>query len=65
MNDMFAPQIGFGGHMNNSGVNGGFTSLSTFNSFNDAGGMYNGGGAMKRTSTSTTFVNGKKVMTKK
>lgn len=47
----FAPQFSFGG-MN------GFTSLSTFN---DGG----GGGNMKRTSTSTTFINGKKVMTKK
>uniref|UniRef100_A0A1B0CAZ4 Uncharacterized protein n=1 Tax=Lutzomyia longipalpis TaxID=7200 RepID=A0A1B0CAZ4_LUTLO len=42
------------------GMNGAFTS---FSSFNTAGG--GGGGAVKRTSTSTTFVNGKKLMTKR
>lgn len=36
------------------GMNG-FTSLATFND----------GGNVKRTSTSTTFMNGKKIMTKK
>lgn len=54
MDDPFyAPQIAF------AGMNGGFTSLTNFN---DGGG---GGANVKRTSTSTTFVNGKKIMTKK
>lgn len=47
----------FGGNSNN-----GFSSFSTFNSsFNGA----NGGAAIKRTSTSTRFINGKKITTKK
>uniref|UniRef100_A0A1L8DTR0 Putative dnaj molecular chaperone similarity domain protein n=1 Tax=Nyssomyia neivai TaxID=330878 RepID=A0A1L8DTR0_9DIPT len=44
------------------GMNGAFTSFSSFNTANGGGG---GGGAVKRTSTSTTFVNGKKLMTKR
>lgn len=45
------------------GGGNGFSSFSSFNSaFGHGGG---GGGAVKRTSTSTTFVNGKKLMTKK
>lgn len=48
-----------------SGGNG-FSSFSSFNSnFGHGGGGGGGGGAVKRTSTSTTFVNGKKLMTKK
>lgn len=53
MDDMFSPHA-FGG------MNGGFTSLSTFN-----GSHGGGGGSVKRISTSTSFVNGKKVVTKK
>lgn len=42
----------------------GFTSFSSINSLpNGRGGS--GNGAVKRTSTSTTFVNGKKLMTKR
>lgn len=57
MDDMFASHA-FGGlsAMNN----GGFTSLSTFN-----GSHGGGGGNVKRISTSTSFINGKKVVTKK
>jgi DnaJ homolog subfamily B member 6 len=57
MDDMFAPHA-FGGL---SAMNGGFTSLSTFNGSMGGG----GGGNVKRISTSTSFVNGKKVVTKK
>ena len=52
-------------------ANNGFTSFSSFNSsFGNMGGGGGGGGGMgngavKRTSTATTFVNGKKLMTKK
>jgi DnaJ homolog subfamily B member 6 len=46
----------FGSEM--GGFNGGFTSISSFNGST-------GGSGVKRTSTSTTFVNGKKVMTKR
>ncbi|XP_037918255.1 dnaJ homolog subfamily B member 6 isoform X2 [Hermetia illucens] len=42
----------------------GFTSFSSFNSISNGSGG-GGGGAVKRTSTSTTFVNGKKIMTKR
>jgi DnaJ homolog subfamily B member 6 len=56
MDDMFAPHA-FGGL---SAMNGGFTSLSTFN-----GSHGGGGGNVKRISTSTSFINGKKVVTKK
>lgn len=50
---------------------GGFSSFSTLSSFGGqggGGGMGGGGcgnGAVKRTSTSTTFVNGKKLVTKR
>uniref|UniRef100_A0A6B2EDE8 Putative molecular chaperone dnaj superfamily n=1 Tax=Phlebotomus kandelakii TaxID=1109342 RepID=A0A6B2EDE8_9DIPT len=47
--------------MDNGGMNGAFTSFSSFNTAGGGG----GGGAVKRTSTSTTFVNGKKLMTKR
>lgn len=56
MDDMFAPHA--------FGMNSGFTSLSTFN----GGAMMAGGGGggnVKRISTSTSFVNGKKVTTKR
>lgn len=58
MDDMFSPH-GFG-------MNSGFTSLSTFS--NGGAMMTNsngGGGNVKRISTSTSFVNGKKVTTKR
>lgn len=58
MDDMFAPHA-FGGL---SAMNGGFTSLSTFSNGSHHG---VGGGNVKRISTSTSFVNGKKVVTKK
>jgi DnaJ homolog subfamily B member 6 len=58
MDDMFAPH-GFG-------MNSGFTSLSTFNNSSMVGnGIGGGGGNVKRISTSTSFINGKKVTTKK
>lgn len=56
MDDMFSPQQ-IGGF---SAINGGgFSSLSSFSN------GHGGGGNMKRISTSTSFVNGKKVVTKK
>lgn len=47
--------------------NGGFSSFSTLSSFGamNGGGGGCGNGAVKRTSTSTTFVNGKKLVTKR
>lgn len=57
MDDMFSPHA-FGGI---NAMNGGFTSLSTFSNGSHGG----GGGNVKRISTSTSFVNGKKVVTKK
>lgn len=49
--------------------NGGFSSFSTLSSFGAMNGGGGGGGcgngAVKRTSTSTTFVNGKKLVTKR
>ncbi|XP_026297956.1 dnaJ homolog subfamily B member 6 isoform X4 [Apis mellifera] len=44
-----------------SGTSGNFTSFNAFTSF----GGTSGGGAVKRTSTSTRFINGKKITTKK
>ncbi|KAK1116453.1 hypothetical protein K0M31_019041 [Melipona bicolor] len=44
------------------GSSGNFTSFNTYASF---GGTSGGGGAVKRTSTSTRFINGKKITTKK
>lgn len=46
-----------------SGAGGGFTSFSTFNSTFTNGSPTNAN--VKRTSTSTRFVNGKKITTKK
>lgn len=46
----------------------GFTSFSSFSSMSNGGGRTIGGGtngAVKRTSTSTTFIDGKKLMTKR
>jgi hypothetical protein len=40
---------------------GGFTSFSSLSNFSGP----SGGGAVKRTSTSTRFIGGKKIMTKK
>lgn len=60
----FGP-LGFGGfsQFNNlfEGVSGNFTSFNTFTAFDGN----NGGGSLKRTSTSTRFINGKKITTKK
>lgn len=58
MDDMFSPH-GFGMNM------GGLTSLSTFSNSSAMMAGGGGGGNMKRISTSTSFVNGKKVTTKK
>lgn len=44
---------------------GGFTSFSASNSVATGGGGLHSNGAVKRTSTSTVFVNGKKLMTKR
>jgi DnaJ homolog subfamily B member 6 len=55
MDDMFSHPYG---GMNS--MNSGFTSLSTF-----SGSGGGGGGNVKRISTSTSFINGKKVTTKK
>ncbi|XP_050304454.1 dnaJ homolog subfamily B member 6-like isoform X1 [Anthonomus grandis grandis] len=63
MDDFFGHAAG-GGH----GGHGGFSSYSSINSTfsNGSGGGAAGGGAtVKRTSTSTRFVNGKKITTKK
>jgi DnaJ family protein B protein 6 len=57
MDDMFSPH-GF------HGMNSGFTSLSQFSNGSMVGNG-GGGGNVKRISTSTSFVNGKKVTTKK
>lgn len=46
-----------------NGSGNGFSSFSTFSNGGFGGG--GGGGATKRTSTSTTFFNGKKIMTKR
>lgn len=56
MDDMFSRPFG--------GMNSGFTSLSTFSNGLQSGGG-GGGGNVKRISTSTSFINGKKVTTKK
>lgn len=59
----FGP-LGFGfSPFNNlfEGATGNFTSFNTFASFDGS----SGGGAVKRTSTSTRFINGKKITTKK
>lgn len=47
--------------MDNAGAAANFTSFNTFTSFDGA----SGGTAMKRTSTSTRFIDGKKITTKK
>nr|CAD7425814.1 unnamed protein product [Timema monikensis] len=54
LDDLFSQQNGGGG--------GGFTSFSSFNSSFSGN---TGGGAVKKTSTSTRFINGKKITTKK
>ncbi|XP_012135622.1 dnaJ homolog subfamily B member 6 isoform X1 [Megachile rotundata] len=50
-------------HLNNlfEGLSGNFTSFNTFTTIDGN----NGGGSVKRTSTSTRFINGKKITTKK
>ncbi|KZC14555.1 DnaJ like protein subfamily B member 2 [Dufourea novaeangliae] len=51
------------------GAPGHFTSFNTFTTFGgtsgSGGGGFGGGGAVKKTSTSTRFINGKKITTKK
>ncbi|KAH0951983.1 hypothetical protein HN011_005166 [Eciton burchellii] len=47
--------------MDNAGATGNFTSFNTFSSFDGA----SSGSAMKHTSTSTRFIDGKKITTKK
>uniref|UniRef100_A0A0K8TPE7 Putative dnaj-class molecular chaperone n=1 Tax=Tabanus bromius TaxID=304241 RepID=A0A0K8TPE7_TABBR len=42
-----------------------FTSFSSFNTISNGNSGHGGHGSVKRTSTSTTFVNGKKIMTKR
>lgn len=44
--------------------NNGFTSFASFSTMS-SNGRPSGSGAIKRTSTSTSYVNGKKIMTKK
>lgn len=43
----------------------GFSSFASFNGVSSNGGRSGAVGAIKRTSTSTTFANGKKLMTKR
>ena len=53
----------FGDIFGGNGMSNGMTNFSTITSF--GGGPMGGHGEMKRTSTSTRFINGKKVTTKK
>lgn len=57
----FGFRLPFDNLMENAGPAGNFTSFGTFTSFD---GM-SGGSAVKRTSTSTRFIDGKKITTKK
>ncbi|XP_011265016.1 dnaJ homolog subfamily B member 6-B isoform X1 [Camponotus floridanus] len=58
----FGFRLPFDNLMENTGAAGAnFTSFNTFTSFDGA----SGGAAVKRTSTSTRFINGKKITTKK
>ncbi|XP_046391201.1 dnaJ homolog subfamily B member 3 isoform X3 [Ischnura elegans] len=58
--------FGFGAFDDLFATNGSFTSISSFHSgFAGQGGRPSASGAIKRTSTSTRFVGGKKIMTKK
>lgn len=57
----FGFRLPFDDLMENAGAAGNFTSFGTFTSFD---GM-SGGTAVKRTSTSTRFIDGKKITTKK
>ncbi|XP_071873522.1 dnaJ homolog subfamily B member 6 isoform X2 [Bombus fervidus] len=54
-------RLGPNRHSHPSSSSGNFTSFNAFTSFGGA----SGGGAVKRTSTSTRFINGKKITTKK
>ncbi|XP_012214575.1 dnaJ homolog subfamily B member 6-B isoform X1 [Linepithema humile] len=54
-------RLPFDGLMENAGTAGNFTSFGSFASFDGA----SGGTAVKRTSTSTRFIDGKKITTKK
>ncbi|XP_048269466.1 dnaJ homolog subfamily B member 6-like isoform X2 [Bombus affinis] len=54
-------RLGPNRHSHPSGSSGNFTSFNAFTTF----GGTSGGGAVKRTSTSTRFINGKKITTKK
>ncbi|XP_071447052.1 dnaJ homolog subfamily B member 3 isoform X2 [Hetaerina americana] len=58
--------FGFGAIDDLFATNGSFTSFSSYHSgFSTPGGRPSASGAVKRTSTSTRFVGGKKIMTKK
>ncbi|CAL1687746.1 unnamed protein product [Lasius platythorax] len=57
----FGFRLPFDNLMENTSTTGNFTSFGTFTSFDGA----SGGAAMKRTSTSTRFIDGKKITTKK
>ncbi|KAL6436291.1 hypothetical protein ACFW04_004684 [Cataglyphis niger] len=57
----FGFRLPFDNLMENAGGAGNFTSFGTFTSFDGA----SGGAAVKRTSTSTRFIDGKKITTKK
>ncbi|XP_018059037.1 PREDICTED: dnaJ homolog subfamily B member 6-like isoform X2 [Atta colombica] len=57
----FGFRLPFNDLMENAGAAGNFTSFGTFTSFDGT----SGGTAVKRTSTSTRFIDGKKITTKK
>ncbi|KAG5308967.1 DNJ6B protein, partial [Pseudoatta argentina] len=57
----FGFRLPFNDLMENAGAAGNFTSFGTFTSFDGT----SGGSAVKRTSTSTRFIDGKKITTKK
>lgn len=69
MSSFMSPMLGysmmdyfFNPEMNNAN---GFQSFSSFSSVSNGGAHTSNSGAVKRTSTSTTFVGGKKIMTKR
>jgi len=57
----FGFRLPFNGLMENASAAGNFTSFGTFTSFDGT----SGNTAVKRTSTSTRFIDGKKITTKK
>lgn len=65
MDDFFG-HAAAGHHGGHGGHHPGFTSFSSINStFSNGAGSGAGGANVKRTSTSTRFVNGKKITTKR